>query len=383
MSTALCTLCRRQNVLAVMQSRVLLGNTHVNSYYLIYMSIIIDKNTAKKMVAGASVFSTGGGFEYSAQMKKITKLFKNDNTLSLLSLDELKDDDYICTAYGVGSASNTNVDLSTALKKGLETMKQITNKEFVGIFAGETNIEALVFETAITSGLPVIDADCTGGRAVPEIQFDNLFVVNKSILPLVAVTQKGDTAILRDSGDPEFIEKFVRTIATISKDSVAVIDHPMSVRDAKKYLTQDIFKRSLEVGEIIMSRQKDKFDSIIKATNAIKLGEGIISKVALTDLDGFLEGTIQVKESSGNIYKFYVKNEILVCLKNGEVVATAPDIIALLDSRTGLGIHNSKIDTGTQVAILGVPASPLWRTKGGVDRFNPKSCGYDFPTVLL
>src|SRR3989344_18018 len=151
------------------------------------MKLSIAENVAKDIIAGASIFSTGGGFEYHAQLKKLPEIFAKNHGIELLSVDELSDTDYICTAYGVGSASNTDVDLSRALAKGFEVMKSITKKNFKGIFAGETNIEALVFQTSRSVGLPVIDADCTGGRAVPEIRFDNLFVAGKNIVPLVAV----------------------------------------------------------------------------------------------------------------------------------------------------------------------------------------------------
>ncbi|MFA9289312.1 MAG: DUF917 domain-containing protein [Weeksellaceae bacterium] len=349
------------------------------------MNTTITQDIATDIIAGASIFSTGGGFEYTAQLKKLPEIFAADSTLRLISVDELADTDYICTAYGVGSASNTDVDLSAALTKGFAVMQEITGKTFAGIFAGETNIEALVFETAKSANLPIIDADCTGGRAVPEIQFDNLFVAGRNILPLVAVTLKGDVAVLYETDDPVFIERFVRNIAVSTGESVAVIDHPMSVADAKQYLTLGIFERSRQMGAIINNAAitvDAKIAKIIKQTQASVLLQGLVSEIDLSSEKGFLEGTITVADGDQNAV-LHVKNETLVCTIDSTVRLTAPDLITVLDLETGFGVHNSKIAVGQQVCIIGISASKLWRTDAGVKRFNPQAVGLAFETVLL
>jgi DUF917 family protein len=349
------------------------------------MRTIITEQIARDIIAGASIFATGGGFEYQAQLNKLPSILNKDQELEILSVEELSDEQFICTAYGVGSAANTEVDLSGALAKGFEVMEEITGRKFAGIFAGETNIEALVFQTALAAGLPIVDADCTGGRAVPEIQFDNLFVAGKSILPLVAVSLNGDVAILRETKDPIFIEKFVRSIAVTTGNSVAVIDHPMSMRDAKRYLTLGIFERSRKVGKIINNtkiNQNEKLALIIKESRGVPLLTGAVTEVNVTSDKGFLEGSVII-EGEGRRAEVVIKNESLVLVIDEKTILTMPDFITLIDMQTGLGLHNSKITVGQSVIIMGIKASALWRKKAGIKRFSPQAMGLSFQTTLL
>ncbi|MDD4990045.1 MAG: DUF917 domain-containing protein [Candidatus Pacebacteria bacterium] len=345
---------------------------------------VISKQIAQDIILGSSVYSTGGGLEYNGQIEKINKLFKGEAEIKIAKAEDFNDNDYVCTAYGVGSSANTDFDFSSALQNGFSVMQEITKRKFVGIFAGETNIEALMFETAKVANLPLFDADCTGGRAVPEINFDNLFMAQKSILPLVAITANGEVIILKEAKNAGFIEELVRSLCSLSKSPVAVLDHPISVKEAKKHLTLGVFERSQKLGELIKKSETadEGLKKIIFFTNAKNIFEGEINKIELKDKDGFLSGFYEVKNSS-NICKIYVKNESLVCLVNNKVVLTCPDLIAVIDKKTARGVHNSKIKKGQEVVVLGVKATKLWRTKKALETFNPKVLGLNFPTKLL
>lgn len=343
----------------------------------------INYKTAKNIIAGSSIFSTGGGFEYSAQLKKIKSIFQK-KTLEIISIDELNDEDYICTAYGVGSSSNNEVDLSEPLMKGFSVLEELTGKKYKGIFAGETNIECLVFQTASFTNLPIIDADCTGGRAVPQIQFDNLFVANKTIVPVIVVTMKGDVIILKESNNPAFIENFVRDIAVSTKDSVAVIDHSMSVKEAKKILTFGIFERSKKIGDIINSEINinSKINKVIQTSQSTTLFEGFVNSINLKDIDGFLFGDVTINNKNQTA-RLYIKNETIACKVNNEIVVTAPDLITLIDKKTAFGIHNSQLSKGQEVLVTGIKGTELWRDQHGKSIFNPQACGFKLEVKLL
>ncbi len=77
------------------------------------------------MIRGSSIYSTGGGIEYGVQRRLFRNLFRSAIQLSLVSLDELSDYNYVCTAYAVGSAKNTNFDLSKQLRLGINALENI------------------------------------------------------------------------------------------------------------------------------------------------------------------------------------------------------------------------------------------------------------------
>jgi DUF917 family protein len=55
-------------------------------------------------------------------------------------------------------------------------------------------------------------------------------------------------------------------------------------------------------------------------------------------------------------------------------------LICIVDNKTGEGLSNfvpSGKHAGKGVAVLGVKAVPAWKTKRGLEIFNPRHFGYD------
>jgi len=349
------------------------------------MSRIVTESTSLDIVRGASVFSTGGGIPFGVQVERIYSLFRSIASINLLDVDDLNYSDHVCTIYGVGPASKTDIDLSKAIQKGLEKMESIVNQRFVAIFAGETGIESLVFQSATDAGLHILDADCTGGRAVPEIQFDNLFVAGKSILPMVVATPSGEIKVLRVTKDKQLIEKFVSNIVISTKNSVAVIDHPISAKYARQFLTLGVFERSKKVG-IFLKRNKGKKNCITNLAQFVHgriLFKGKISAINLKDDGDFLEGYIEITSRRRQAARVYVKNESLILWINNMVTLTPPDLLTLIDKEKFHGLHNSEIQIGQDVAVLGIPAVDMWRSVAGMRLFNPRKFGFNMEVKLL
>ncbi len=71
------------------------------------------------------------------------------------------------------------------------------------------------------------------------------------------------------------------------------------------------------------------------------------------------------------------KNEHLVARRNGEVIATCPDLITVIDRQTGEGVNNPDFIEGQSVVVLGMKCDPLWRRDAGLEVFHPRYFGYD------
>ncbi len=348
----------------------------------------LNYQNAISMIRGSSIYSTGGGFAYSGQKRMFNNLFKKVNSIKLISIDELKDNDYICTAYAVGSAGNTDIDLSPALRQGLQVLQNFTGIKPKAIFAGETNIDIIASQSAVALNLPILDADSNGGRAVPEIQMDNFVIYDKPITPVVVVTLDGDVAILQQTKNPYNIENFVRSIAGNSKiGMVAVLDHLIQVKLAKKILTHGIFSRSLKLGQLIQENynNQDLLEKIIREINGQLLIKGKVFKSTLKSnlKEGFLNGDYFIKDRKGNVVKVYAKNENIICWKNNRVFATSPDRILTIDTKTFLGIHNSQLKEDEEVAVIVAKASEMWRSKKALELFEPRHFGFLFKPKLL
>ena len=234
----------------------------------------ITKAIAEDMLVGASIYSTGGGIEYNEQKAAIRDISRKG--IVLISIDELGRNDYICTTYGIAPASAKSTDTSLRLKMGLEMFELATKKRFKAIFPGETGIESLILNAASQTGLPLLDADGTGGRSVPEITFDNFFVMGKSILPAVVLTSDSDVNILDGIKEPKRIEKRVRELAIASKYGEAIVfDHHVKVGSAKKLLTLGTLSRSIDTGRFIRNIRKKRNATVSSGRkDSWKIGNG-------------------------------------------------------------------------------------------------------------
>lgn len=341
--------------------------------------ILITRDLSRHMSHGSSIFSTGGGLPFELQQKLFSKLFLKYKKLPLISLDELKDTDYICTAYAVGSGGNTHADLSKALKIGMDSLRSYTRKTYKAIFAGETNIDVLAFQTASQLNLPVLDADATGGRAVPEIQFDNFAIAGKSTLPLIAVTPNYDVVIISQTQQLSRVDSIIRGLLTHSKKGlIAIVDHSVSVKDAKDVLTRDIFKRAIQLGRFIDQNKHKKNIAllIVDAIDGKLLINGKITDITLVNEAGFLTGYYSVTDNNNNTLKVFVKNENLLCWKNNKLIVIPPDYIITLDLKTLRGAHNSELKKNQEVVVAWKKATPFWNKKQARKLFHPKFFGF-------
>lgn len=337
------------------------------------------------MLLGASFYSTGGGMSYDDQLSQFSNFFEKRDNFNVVSSTDLNPNDLICTIYALGSAGDTSCDLRSQMTKGLDILEKITNNRISAIFPGETNIEALVFGASDLTDLDIFDADATGGRAVPEIKFDNFVVLGRKITPQVVVDRFNDIYINYDVSSPEKLEALVRNIAILSKGPVVVLDHIISVTEANSFLTCGILERNIQTGESLISRTFDYSRFLEKYEcehiDSIEVEEADLSNNEKT---GFLEGFIYMRNQVGDIYKLYIRNENLILWKNDKVILTPPDFIILFDLSLRRSIHNSKIRKFMKFHILGKKSSDLWRTHQAIKQFSPKELGFDnIDSVLI
>jgi hypothetical protein len=75
--------------------------------------------------------------------------------------------------------------------------------------------------------------------------------------------------------------------------------------------------------------------------------------------------------------------EYLMAVRDGDVVATTPDVLAVVDRRTGSPIACDAIRTGLEVAVLQLPAPLFWSHPQRIEVLAPRAYGIDTDPVLL
>jgi DUF917 family protein len=70
------------------------------------------------------------------------------------------------------------------------------------------------------------------------------------------------------------------------------------------------------------------------------------------------------------------RNEFLLVLDRGQVVAAAPDIICVLDQRTMTPLLTERVVPGNEVDVLVYPAPARWTEPRFAHLVSPEAFGY-------
>ena len=85
-----------------------------------------------------------------------------------------------------------------------------------------------------------------------------------------------------------------------------------------------------------------------------------------------LEG---IGEDKGGHAEVDFQNENLCATVNGEILATTPDLICLVDTETFTPVPTDALKYGKRVLVVGLPCYHLWRTEKGIELVGPRYFG--------
>jgi DUF917 family protein len=161
----------------------------------------------------------------------------------------------------------------------------------------------------------------------------------------------------------------------------------MTGRQAKDWLVRGALTLAEDLGRTLREARERK-DSPVGAILAHRAGrlliEGKIADVARRTERGWNLGEATIAGSGafeGSSLVLHFQNEHLVAFRDGEVVATVPDLIMILESETGEPIPAEDVRYGYRVAVVGMPCDERWRSEAGLAIAGPRAFGYDVDYV--
>lgn len=362
----------------------------------------LDATALEDALVGSSYLGTGGGGSLEEARKLIADDLAAGLTFASLPVSALSDTDRVACPYGLASLADTSEEMQARLdaiegeakmpvQAAFEALEKHIGQKFAGVIMGEIGPLSLAEGLSIAArlGVPALDAD-TVGRAVPEINQHSVKVAGIPLTPIGAATPFGDEMIVETLGDPTRAEDILRSIAVVSREC-GVTDSPITGAQAKKAgtLVTESLTLARNIGKAVREAKAgggDPIEAARVAGDGYMLFTGTVRSTQWRDEDGFLQGELVIDgtgDFSGQNFATDVKNEHLVARRNGEVVATCPDLISVIDVASGDGIVNPGYTNGQQVAVLGFRCDPLWRTPAGLEVFSPRYFGYDIDYVPI
>jgi uncharacterized protein len=357
----------------------------------------LDMGSLERILVGAALLGTGGGGSLKKGLENVARELKAGRPIRLTDPDELPPDTWAVTPYYCGSLApmgKTAFRSEEAPHEDRECLLAVrTLEQHLGANVGVTvatelggGNTAAALAVAAQLGLPALDAD-GAGRSVPDLQHSTYFVAGIPIAPMGIANKYGDTAIVREVVDDFHAEALVRAMAVASGGHVGVADHPGKVGEIRKGLVERSLTFSERVGKAIRDPRGDVSEAVLEATDGYPLFEGVAaSDCKYEDREGFTFGEIHLRGTDldrGARYRVWFKNENIMAWRNGKVDVTAPDLVCLLDVDTREPILNPWLKKGQHIAVIGLPAAPIWRTARGIEAFGPRYFGFKVKFVPI
>lgn len=336
------------------------------------------------IATGAAVLGTGGGGDpYLGKLMAIQAV-EEHGPVRLISPDEVPDEALIMPLAMMGAPTVLveKVPNGAEFLAAFNTLKSYLGKDVFAtmpIEAGGVN-SMIPLASAAMLGIPVVDADGMG-RAFPELQMVTFHLIDVPATPMVITDEKGNTLLLK-TVDNHWTESIARSATVVLGGSVMIGIYPMTGSQVKKGGVGGVLTLCQQIGAVIRQcrgGQKEAISAVLEVTGGFELFRGKVTDVERKTVGGFARGEASFEGTDGyrgRTMKIQFQNENLVAECDGEMWASVPDLITVLDAETAAPITTEGLRYGYRAVIIGIPCDARWRTARGIETVGPRYFGY-------
>lgn len=360
-----------------------------------------DKQDVEDFVRGCSFYGTGGGGDYAMGVDAMMKQLEKGHEIGWCDPYSLNDEDYSCCPFLMGSIAPEDpevikerkmiyglgpqtYDYTQAMVGSIRALEKMHGRKIsvlVPIELGGANTAACICAAA-EMGIPVVNGDYTG-RAIPEIQQTTPYIFEKELLPVASFDCWGNVANITETVNWRMTERIGKMIAAGGYSKCAQAGFFFKIKEMNETLIHGTLSDCYRVGRAIrlsIEEGRDPAQAAIDEVGGWIVCRGTVTKKEWYDKIGYYWGTHTVTgdgKFANTELKIWFKNENHMSWKNGEVFVTSPDMLQVIDERTGMPYTNNKIEEGMRVAVIAMKARDVFRSKRGLFVLSPKAFGFD------
>ncbi|PNS14372.1 Hydantoin utilization protein A [Sphaceloma murrayae] len=310
-------------------------------------------------------------------------------------------------------ASTETVQAVQAL---MEYMRHDSFDAVMGLEIGGANgLEPFLLGSSKYYDRPVIDADWMG-RAYPTY-WQTTLAAHKpgELVPCAIDSGDGKTIIMTRAPDDEIVDRALRASCSEMGSRVGMAAKPTKTDYVRKYGVMNTVSLAWRIGRCIaVARANNTISRVAEAIveqaggreSAKILFRGKITAVDRRLYKGHSLGKITITGATeeetkdalggdaeatawGGVLEIPFKNENILAEHTDDrgekrIIATVPDLIAVLDAGTGLALGVPEFKYGVPVVVVGITCSPRWTEAPiGLDISAPRIFGFDVDYMPL
>ncbi|MEV6859485.1 DUF917 domain-containing protein [Streptosporangium subroseum] len=336
---------------------------------------MITEQDVAALDSGCVLLGSGGGGP-SATMATLLRQRLRAAPVPFLAVADLPRDAVVVPIGFIGSTGLLDEKLPSGgeLNEAIEVVARWSGVRVDAVMSLEAGgVNGLA---AFCCGRPVVDADLMG-RAFPRLGHMSTSRAHVAAGPYAMVDAAGRTTVM-DRCDPDAGERMIRGALAASGGWAAFAHWPIRAVDLPGQAIVGSLSRALGLGRTMLSLPG-------RAPRAAALGGRLAGTGRVVEVNRRPSGrgTVTVLDHGGAVLRVEMENEYQVVFRDGVPVATTPDVLCLLESRTGAPIACHKIRPGHRVEVVQLASPALWRRPDRLAQVSPAAFGIEIPPCLL
>lgn len=367
---------------------------------------LTSRTEVEDFVRGCTFYGTGGGGLPSNGIDSLMSEIEKGNEVGWIDVSEIDDDTITACPFLMGSIAPHTDEVKKEMEgfgltdsinkekerlgKAVAELSKYTGKKIgavVPIELGGANTPGPL-AAGILNGIPCVDGDYTG-RAIPEILQTTPYINGKVLWPVTSVDEFDNVCIIDNAINYRMVERIGKLIASGAYGLAGQAGFLMTGKEMKETIIPGTLTECYELGKMIRESRENglnPIDEIIKKLDGYLLAKGTVTGKDTEDKLGYYWGihTITGEEDfEGNTYKVWFKNENHIMWENDKPIITSPDIIVVVDAKTGEPYANPVLKVGDEVCVIGLKAREIFKTERGIGVLGPRYFGYDIDYVPI
>jgi len=357
---------------------------------------ILSKDELNDMLVGVGILGTGGGGDPETFGRPIVEWdIKKGREYRIIDPQEIKDDAFVVSGGYAGSVKAfTSVqkmlegwESRFELSEALRIMESIGNRkvDYVVPFEMGGANTPVILSLAARAGIVTVDGDGLG-RAAPETQMSSFLGHGISLTPMPFVDLEGNVILVKHAVKPTYPDELMRAAIVLNGGSGANTHYPMSGKQLKESVVPNTISLSINVGRAVreaLDTKKNPVEAFIQTVKGTEIFQGAVQTIRGEDRGGFYHVKAIVRglgEYRMKRMEVVFKNETMMAHINKRLVSVFPDLLCMLDPKSGRGIMTANLRPGTKIVFVGVPAHERLReclkTDVGRQAFGAARFGY-------